>query len=132
MRPLQGVLLDTHVVLWTMRDAVSLSARLRRVLESDAPLYFSAVSSAEISIKIQLGLLATPPDLSAQLVGLGMRELPFDAESAVAMMRFPGLSHHDPFDHMLVAQAATHRLSFETADRKLLAPGLPHINDARA
>lgn len=131
MRPLQGVLLDTHVILWTVGGSASLSARLRRVLESDAPLYFSAISSAEISIKTQLGLLDTPPDLSEQLVGLGLRELPFTTDSAAAMTRFSGLIHHDPFDHMLVAQAATHGLTFETADRKLLALGLPHINDAR-
>jgi PIN domain nuclease of toxin-antitoxin system len=132
MRPLQGVLLDTHIALWTLYGSQRVGARLRRVLDSETPLFFSAASSAEIALKTQRGLLATPPNLRETLADLGVRELPFDADSADAMARFPGLIHHDPFDHMLVAQAAANRLSFETADRRLLALGLPHIKDARA
>ena len=132
MRPRKGVLLDTHVVLWALRDSDLLGARLRRVLNSDVPLFFSAISSAEISIKVQLGLLATPPGLGDALSDLGLRELPFDTKSGEAMTRFPGLVHHDPFDRMLVAQAAAHDMTLETGDRQLLSLGLPHINDATA
>jgi PIN domain nuclease of toxin-antitoxin system len=130
MRPQRGVLLDTHVLLWALIDSPLLSKRVRRVLQSEVPLYFSSLSIAETVIKTQIGRLHTPPNLTEHLLGLGMRELSFDAASAEGISRFPGLARHDPFDQMLVAQAATHKLILETADRKLLTLGLPTIRDA--
>ena len=130
MRPHRGALLDSHVLLWTLTDSTLIGARLRRTIDKGSPLFFSAVSIAETALKTQLGLLTTPPDFAERLVRLGMRELPLDAQSAAAITRFPGLMRHDPFDQLLVAQAVTHNLTLETADRKLLALGIPGIKDA--
>lgn len=132
MRPQRGVLLDTHVLLWVLDGAREISQRLVALLNSERPVYFSAVSMVEVAIKAQRGTLPELGNLAPPLREAGFRELPLDSASAEAMTRFPGLAGHDPFDRMLVGQAAAHTLDFETADRKLLALGLPHINDAEA
>lgn len=49
----------------------------------------------------------------------------------MAMLQFPQLKKHDPFDSLLVAQAHAERLTLLTADRALLNLGLPFIRDAR-
>lgn len=132
MRPPKGVLLDTNVLLWTLLDSARLGKRLRSTLSSDAPVYFSAVSLVEITIKIAKGKFPAQGNLGDTLRALGFRDLPLDAESATQVARFPALEGHDPFDRMLVAQATTHKLPLETADEKLLALGIPDIRDARA
>ncbi len=132
MRPPKGVLLDTNVLLWTLLDSARLGKRLRSTLSSDAPVYFSAVSLVEITIKIAKGKFPAQGNLGDTLRALGFRDLPLDAESAAQVARFPALEGHDPFDRMLVAQSTTHKLPLETADEKLLALGIPDIRDARA
>ena len=132
MRPPKGVLLDTHVLVWLVRGVQDVSQRVRNLVESDRPTFFSAISFVELAIKAQRNTLPQLPGLAELFTAEGLRELPVDAASAQAIGRFPGLANHDPFDRILVAQAATHNLTLETADRKLLALGLPHINDARA
>ena len=132
MRPPKGVLLDTHVLVWLVRGVQDVSQRVRNLVESERPTFFSAISFVELAIKAQRNTLPQLPGLAELFTAEGLRELPVDAASAQAIGRFPGLANHDPFDRILVAQAATHNLTLETADRKLLALGLPHINDARA
>ena len=41
------------------------------------------------------------------------------------------LAQRDPFDRILVAQARCEGLGFVTADRAILATGLPFVLDAR-
>lgn len=130
MRPQKGILLDTHVLLWSMKGASEISRRLTQLFSSQRPIYFSAVSFVEIAIKAQRTTLPELVPIARHLTALGLRELPLDAASASAVTRFPGLEGHDPFDRMLVAQAITHNLTLETADRKLLALGIPGITDA--
>jgi PIN domain nuclease of toxin-antitoxin system len=132
VRPPKGVLLDTHVLVWLVRGVQDVSQRVRNLVESDRPTYISAISFVELAIKAQRNTLPELHGLAELFTAEGLRELPVDAASAQAIGRFPGLANHDPFDRILVAQAATHNLTLETADRKLLALGLPHINDARA
>ena len=132
MRPPKGVLLDTHVLVWLVRGMPDLSQRVRNLVDSDRPTYFSAISFVELAIKAQRNTLPQLPDIAGKLTAGGLQELPVDADSAQAIGRFAGLANHDPFDRILVAQAATHNLTLETADQKLLALALPHINDARA
>lgn len=132
MRPPKGVLLDTHVLVWLVGGVADLSQRVRNLVDSDRPIYFSAISFVELAIKAQRSTLPQLPGIEEILTAGGLQELPVDAASAQAIGRFAGLADHDPFDRILVAQAATHKLTLETADQKLLALGLPHINDARA
>lgn len=60
----------------------------------------------------------------------GLRELPVTAAHAESAARV-SLPHRDPFDRILVAQAASERLALLTVDRMLLGAGLDHVRDAR-
>ncbi|WP_104913065.1 type II toxin-antitoxin system VapC family toxin [Pontimonas salivibrio] len=130
MTPQPGVLLDTHVLLWSLNGARKVSQRLIGVVNSERPVFFSAVSIVEIAIKSQRGTLPDMGDLVPHLQLAGFVELTLDSASAQEMSRFGGLARHDPFDRMLVGQAAAHKLNFETADHTLLSLGMPFIYDA--
>ena len=99
------------------------------MLDSDSPVYFSSVSIVEIAIASAWGLPAEL-DFVPQLNGLGYQKLPLIAVDAKELSRFPAPNGHDPFGRILIAQAATHWLRFETVEKKLLALALPGVNDA--
>lgn len=132
MRPLKGTLLDTHVLVWTLADSPQLGSRFRNLLGSYGPIFFSAISIVELAIKASVREFPRELLTPETLVSVGLRELPLDAASATQVNRFPGLTHHDPFDRILVAQAAHHSLFFETADRKILETGYADIRDPRS
>jgi PIN domain nuclease of toxin-antitoxin system len=63
--------------------------------------------------------------LAAMRLGLleqGFLELPIQVSHVLAVQHLPWV-HRDPFDRLLVAQAAQERLSLITADRTLLGYG---------
>jgi PIN domain nuclease of toxin-antitoxin system len=63
--------------------------------------------------------------LAAMRLGLleqGFLELPIQVSHVLAVQHLPRI-HRDPFDRLLVAQAAQERLSLITADRTLLGYG---------
>jgi len=116
------VLLDTHVLLWSLAQPAKLSPKARRLLESEEQdLLFSAASVWEIAIKRQIGRLAfsvSPAEIVEAARDTGFRELPVRAAHAVALDRLP-LRHRDPFDRLLIAQAVAEGAGFLTADRAL-------------
>lgn len=96
-----------------------------RLESSDRPLLFSVVSIWEVAIKTSLGradFQVNPPSLWMGLLQEGFRELPIQTEHVLAVQHLPWI-HRDPFDRLLVAQAARERLTLLTADRTLLGYG---------
>lgn len=124
------ILLDTHVLIWLIRGEQRLGEDALELIASQHPLYYSSISVLEMMIKMLQGRLELPSEPVAVLDDAGLRQLPFVAEDAVALTRFPELLGHDPFDRALVAQAAGEGLTFLTADRRLLALDRSWIGDA--
>lgn len=127
------MLLDTNALLWLHRDSADLGHRARVRIDAAPRVHFSAASVLEITIKHMLGRLPLPggdafPGVFARS---GLVELPFTSVHAAAMTRFASLSRHDPFDRMLLAQAATESFELLTSDATLLGLGEPWIHDAR-
>ncbi|WP_434618642.1 hypothetical protein [Arthrobacter sp. A5] len=60
-----------------------------------------------------------------------MEELEIAAADARAITGFPDLIGHDPFDRLLLAQAAANGMTFLTADRALPGLGLECVVSAR-
>jgi PIN domain nuclease of toxin-antitoxin system len=122
----EGLLVDTHLLLWWASMPEQLPAAARSRLESfDQPLVFSVVSLWEVAIKASLGrgdFQVSPLALRMGLLQEGFRELPIQVEHVLAVQHLPWI-HRDPFDRLLVAQAAQERLSLLTADRNLLGYG---------
>ena len=117
------LLLDTHVVLWQLAGVRSLGARAREAIAQAAELAFSVVSFAEIGVKAAVGKLQVPEDLHERVLATGVRVLPLSAEHGLAVATLP-LHHRDPFDRLLVAQAAHDGLTLVTADARLRAYGV--------
>lgn len=118
------LLLDTHVVLWALIDPGQLDATCRGMIEDGAnEVYVSAVSAWEIEIKRALGKLDAPDDLEEQLQAARLVELPLRVAHVRVLRRLPPL-HRDPFDRMLLAQAAAEQLTLVTRDGRLGAYGV--------
>ncbi|GGD28980.1 twitching motility protein PilT [Microbacterium faecale] len=127
------ILLDTNALLWMYLDDRRLGAEARERIANDSPIFYSAVSVAEITIKNALGKLPRPGgDRFPGVFGeMGLSEMPLNSRQAASMQEVPGLDGHDPFDRLLAAQAYDNRCTLITADRALLTLGLRWIRDAR-
>lgn len=116
------VLLDTHVLLWTLDAPERLPRQIVAQLESpETTVYFSAASIWEIAIKASLGKVDFPysPEVIAQAArDTGFVELPVRAEHGAMVARLP-LHHRDPFDRLLIAQAQLLPARLITADAAL-------------
>lgn len=124
-------LVDTHVLLWAARDNSELGKQTRRVLENSPSVYYSAISIAEISIKENLGKLRIAHRLTEALSDQGFLKLGFNDQHALENSRFESLAGHDPFDRLILAQAASEGLKLITADKTILALGFDWVLDAR-
>lgn len=116
------MLLDTHLLLWTISQPSRLSATTRKKIQS-AEVYVSAASIWEISIKAALGKLkADPTDVLAAVEPTGFSMLPITGQHAAKVAELPTL-HKDPFDRMLIAQASIEPMILLTNDDALAAYG---------
>jgi PIN domain nuclease of toxin-antitoxin system len=113
------LLLDTHILLWAAASPERLSDTCVELLEDpEHELVFSAASFWEIAIKAGLGRDDFRVDarlLRRGLLDNGYVELPVTSEPAAAVAGLPAL-HRDPFDRMLVAQAASEGMLLLTVD----------------
>jgi PIN domain nuclease of toxin-antitoxin system len=121
------LLLDTHLLLWAASEPERLSKAARALIEdAENELLFSSASLWEVTIKSSLereDFQIDPRLLRRALLDNGYGELPITSEHAVNTDRLP-LTHKDPFDRILVAQATVEGITLLTSDRKLVAfPG---------
>lgn len=128
------MLLDTHVMLWLLMDNAQLGHRAKETMKRATNVYVSAASAWETAIKVASGRLTAPKTLLAQVTEADLTWLSVTPHHAWAVGELRGLPHADPFDRLLVAQAAAEQLTFVTADRAILAaPIIPAVTvlDAR-
>ena len=120
------LLLDTHIVLWTLDDSPRLGIRARELMTArGAECFVSAVSFWEIAIKAGLrrkDFRVDSDKLIDACVAAGLRLLPFSPAHAVRVARLPR-HHADPFDRALVAQALVEPLTLLTRDTTLAPYG---------
>jgi PIN domain nuclease of toxin-antitoxin system len=112
------LLLDTPIALWAITGDVSLGKAFLDRLRTDPDVFLSPVSLWEIAIKQSIGKLPGPADLPERVRDLGFHELPVTHTHAIAAGRLP-LHHRDPFDRMLVAQAATEGFTLVSRDESI-------------
>ena len=111
-----NLLIDTHILLWSLNEPERLSDACREALESpENQVWVSAISVWEIWIKAQIGKLRSPQGLAEAIAAQGMQSLPFTMAHADEVSTLP-MHHRDPFDRALLAQAAKENLRFVTAD----------------
>jgi PIN domain nuclease of toxin-antitoxin system len=116
------LLVDTHLLLWSVAASKRLSAKARALLTDPAnDVLYSAASVWEIAIKSGLGRADFKVDLPALLRAFeaaGFVELAITAAHAARVISLPDL-HKDPFDRLLVAQALSEPALLLTNDQQL-------------
>ena len=117
------LLLDTHVLLWTLDAPERLPREVVAQIESpETTIYFSAASIWEIAIKTALGKVAfqySPEEIARAARDTGFVELPVSSAHGAKVAHLP-LHHRDPFDRMLIAQALLMPAQLLTADLALV------------
>jgi PIN domain nuclease of toxin-antitoxin system len=109
-----NVLLDTHVLIW-WDEGRRIAAGARQAIEEADAVYVSAASVWEIAIKTALGRLRSTRTVEEAASDSGFLELPVTFRHAEWVTGLPP-HHRDPFDRMLVAQAAVEELTLVTRD----------------
>lgn len=115
-------LLDTHALVWALREPGRLGKRARHALgDRKQEVFASAASAWEIALKVGYGKIRFPLDnLPEALVEAGFLELPITVAHALGVKELP-LHHRDPFDRLLIAQALAEDLVLITKDEALAA-----------
>jgi PIN domain nuclease of toxin-antitoxin system len=120
-------LLDTHVLFWWLTDDARLSAPARQVLANDPDAVHVSVATAwEIAIKVGLGKWPEArwliENFEREMAAEGFRLLPIEVSHVRAAGLMPA-AHRDPFDRLLVAQAASEGLTVVTSDQAFTGMG---------
>jgi PIN domain nuclease of toxin-antitoxin system len=114
------LLLDTHILLWGAVEPERLSDVANSLIENpDNEIVFSIVGLWGIAIKTGRGRADSRVDagwLRRNLPDNAYVELAVTGAHAAALASLPPI-HRDPFDRMLVAQAAVGGLTLLTSDK---------------
>ncbi len=123
-------LLDTNAVLWLASAPDKIDPEAREALANQANgLFVSAASAWEIAIKTRLGRLNGGPLLSAwdeTLEAMNATNLAIQSSDAIAAGQL-NWAHKDPFDRMIVAQAARRGHTIATSDDQIAAGALTTV-----
>ncbi|MFY9619480.1 MAG: type II toxin-antitoxin system VapC family toxin [Pyrinomonadaceae bacterium] len=117
------LLLDAHAFLWFIAGDERLTNKARSIIE-DAEKYsfVSAATLWEIALKTSLGRLSlTVPfgDLISHQMRLNGFQLLSINPSHLELLLSLQFHHRDPFDRIIVAQAAVEAMSIVSADSSL-------------
>ena len=113
------VLLDTHILLWSLLEPARLAPSHKEMLESpEHEVFFSAATIWEIAIKRALNrpdFDAEPEVVRAAGLATGFHEIPITGCHAATVRHLPD-HHRDPFDRLLIAQARTEPMRLLSSD----------------
>jgi PIN domain nuclease of toxin-antitoxin system len=116
------LLVDTHLLLWSVAASNRLPAKARELLTDPAnDVLYSAASVWEVAIKSSLrrdDFQVDLPSLLRAFVAAGFVELAITSAHAARVTSLPDF-HKDPFDRLLVAQALTEPATLLTNDAQL-------------
>ena len=114
------LLLDTHILLWAAEGELPESAAFFINARANT-LLFSSASLWEIVIKHGLGrkdFIVDPVSLYNGLLYAGYNELAVSGQHILLVSSLPAI-HKDPFDRILIAQAASEHITLLTADKMI-------------
>jgi PIN domain nuclease of toxin-antitoxin system len=115
------LLADTHAALWLLAEDERLSASADRMLTDPSnEVLLSAAVVWEIAIKRSLDKLDVPDGFAGLLLEAGAVPLAISIDHARAVRSLPW-HHRDPFDRLLVAQAALEDVVLISGDERLRA-----------
>lgn len=124
-----GVLLDTHALIWIVLGASIREEAAAAVVAASANggVHVSAATAWELGIIRQKRSLEVVIGgdvrgwLSKAVRATRARLLSLDVDLMLDVGELPDLAHRDPTDRMLIATARAHDLTLITRDRAILA-----------
>lgn len=113
------LLLDTHAALWLLSGDDRLSENATRQLTDPTNrVLLSAAVVWEVAVKRSLGKLVVPGEYLSLLLDSGVQPLAVSVDHAAAVEHLPP-HHRDPFDRVLIAQAAVEGAALVSDDDAL-------------
>ena len=118
------LLLDTHILLWSLLEASRLTKRVAAELENASnELWVSPLSVWEIITLAEKGRVILEPDpitwIRKVFSTVPLKEALLNNEIAIRSRRVAH-AHKDPVDRFLAATAVVYDLTLVTADERLL------------
>ena len=120
---IMDILLDTHLLLWTLEDSEYLPESVRTIINDEKTnLYYSTVSMWEVAIKHKKGKLKiSGTELFHYCEQAGFKELVLNEKHIIALETIEKIEetppHNDPFDKILLAQAKGDGMLLLTHDK---------------
>ena len=114
-------LLDTHAMLWYLRDSPELSASAHALIDNAEYVAVSIASFWEIAIKQCIGKMQfgmTIPELESLCLDRDIQVLPIQSVVLEQIKSLPKI-HGDPFDRLIIAQAQIGKMTIITRDRMI-------------
>ena len=129
---MQRAFLDSHVAYWLATGSPSLGKHSFRAMSNSGSRVISALTIVEFSVNRAFGAMRGAVNIVQEFESAGIDVEPFDVWATQNLSRFGALDHHDPFDRMILSQAAVvPGTTLFTADSVLLDLGLDWVVDAR-
>ena len=122
-------LLDTHAMLWYLRDSPELSASAHALIDNAEYVAVSIASFWEIAIKQCIGKMQfcmTIPELESLCLDRDIQVLPIQSVVLEQIKSLPKI-HGDPFDRLIIAQAKIGKMTIITRDRIIPQYPVPTI-----
>ena len=122
-------LLDTHAMLWYLRDSPELSASAHALIDKAEYVAVSIASFWEIAIKQSIGKMQfcmTIPELESLCLDRDIQVLPIQSVVLEQIKSLPKI-HGDPFDRLIIAQAQIGKMTIITRDRIIPQYPVPTI-----
>ena len=122
-------LLDTHAMLWYLRDSLELSASAHSLIDKAEYVVVSIASFWEVAIKQSIGkiqLCMTIPELESLCLDRAIQVLPIQSAVLEQIKSLPKI-HGDPFDRLIIAQAQIGKMTIITRDRMIPQYPVPTI-----
>ncbi len=120
-----NIVLDTCAILWAVSEQERLTAIARKaILESDATIYVSPISCAELACGVLRGRLTLDRHWKIwfrHFIELNNWNIvPIDLDVMEESYSLPEQFHADPADRIIVATARLHDASIITADKRII------------
>lgn len=115
------ILIDTHVLLWTLFNGDNVSSNAKDKMTSGDKVCVSVASLWEIAIKQSIGKLDTGhsiSELERMCNEAKIAILSIEAKHLDYINELP-LIHNDPFDRLIMAQAVTEKMILISKDEKI-------------
>ena len=122
-------LLDTHAMLWYLRDSPELSASAHALIDNAEYVAVSIASFWAIAIKQCIGKMQfgmTIPELESLCLDRDIQVLPIQSVVLEQIKSLPKI-HGDPFDRLIIAQAQIGKMTIITRDRIIPQYPVPTI-----